>query len=386
MAVVIATAIPVALLLGDDDDETNNNNNNNAGSPADDSQPSLSTSNSPTRTPAQPTVYNDDANNNNNNTPTLSPTTNYSPPVTTARTCNGLANLCDMPVNEILFATMHNANSVAGSVLVFPNHNKDLVTALQAGIRGLNMDIGICDGEVVLVHGLCLAGFSELVPAFTNIVQFLVDNPNEVVIMPIQINDDDDDDDTGGGVVIDLATLYSTLQQDVVVGTTSMADLLYAHPGPETTTTTTTTTTTPWPTLGELIDNNKRILFFRYNSAQNCVNTVCPTGFHDWFAYAVETAFEFDTVADIIDDTTRSCQITRGSAGTRDFFGINMFAQIASEEISAQLNTREVLLQHLETCSALNGNMRPNLLLVDFWDTGDVVETVQEYNAGLSRE
>jgi hypothetical protein len=48
--------------------------------------------------------------------PTLSPTVSFQPVL--PRSCNGLRNLCYMPANEVLFATMHNAGSY-GAVAPF---------------------------------------------------------------------------------------------------------------------------------------------------------------------------------------------------------------------------------------------------------------------------
>ena len=43
---------------------------------------------------------------------------------------------------------------------------------------------------------------------------------------------------------------------------------------------------------------------FFYNGDTLCSSlNDCPTGFHDWFVYAAETAFEFDTVDDIQNST-----------------------------------------------------------------------------------
>jgi hypothetical protein len=54
--------------------------------------------------------------------------------------CNGLANLCDIPANNVVYATLHNANTafVRGS-LILKNHVRGVRQALEAGYRGLNL-------------------------------------------------------------------------------------------------------------------------------------------------------------------------------------------------------------------------------------------------------
>lgn len=59
--------------------------------------------------------------------------------------CNGLLNLCDMPVNEIMYATSHNANSDLATARLDANHLFGILDALKAGVRGLNIDIGKCN-------------------------------------------------------------------------------------------------------------------------------------------------------------------------------------------------------------------------------------------------
>jgi hypothetical protein len=250
----------------------------------------------------------------------------------------------------------------------FQNHNQDIITGLKAGIRGLNMNFGKCliDGiqQLSLVRLSCIGGFSDPLEVLTGIHQFLSDNPNEVILMPSQI-----DDNTGGEVEFD--EIYSVMQRVVNDQGRSMADLLYAH-GDE---------KDPWPTLGELIAQDKRILFFVYGGSEDCEKD-CPDGFHDWYTYAAETESSFTSVSNIKDDTAGACEIAFGDEGTRDFFGINVFIEFPSFESSAEVNTESFLGEHLDTCSSQNG-LDPSLLLVDFWSEGDVLAVVHAHNEAL---
>jgi hypothetical protein len=70
--------------------------------------------------------------------------------------CNGLDTNCDLRANEILYATLHNAMATFEDGFIFgPNHEKKLEGAVEAGYRGVNLDLCNCGGELVFwwVHG-----------------------------------------------------------------------------------------------------------------------------------------------------------------------------------------------------------------------------------------
>jgi len=68
--------------------------------------------------------------------------------------CNGLEGICDLRVDEVLFATLHNAMATFEDGFLFgPNHQSPLEDALEVGYRGLNLDICNCGGEIIFCHG-----------------------------------------------------------------------------------------------------------------------------------------------------------------------------------------------------------------------------------------
>ena len=98
--------------------------------------------------------------------PTVSPTpasTQYQfmqcDPENTGQTdcCNGLEGICDLRVDEVMYATLHNGMATYEDGFVFgPNHKFKLEGALEAGYRGINLDICNCGGELIFCHGECL--------------------------------------------------------------------------------------------------------------------------------------------------------------------------------------------------------------------------------------
>jgi len=125
--------------------------------------------------------------------------------------CNGLTSNCNLPVNEVLFAMVHNAMSSYEDYFIAANNNESLEKALVAGYRGLMLDSCLCDGglrkfmqdgakdlmsQMGLIdesseneqeektlgfcHTYCDAGVRDPSRVFGNIKKFLDVNRNEV--------------------------------------------------------------------------------------------------------------------------------------------------------------------------------------------------------------
>ena len=84
---------------------------------------------------------------------------------------------------------------------------------------------------IQLCNSFCFSGKRDPVRAFSNIADFLIDNPNEVLIVLIKASDQT------------LLRLFDL----VFAESPGLRSLLYAHPG----------VNTEWPLLGELIDLNE---------------------------------------------------------------------------------------------------------------------------------
>ena len=142
--------------------------------------------------------------------------------------CNGHADLCDRPLNEVAFAATHNSMSAASEGWFFAAHGDGIAEQLDHGIRGLLIDVwfgsparngvstellggsrevmverygleaveareriatrlGPTSGrELYLCHGFCELGATPLRDALDDIRRFLVTNPSDVVIVFIQ--------------------------------------------------------------------------------------------------------------------------------------------------------------------------------------------------------
>jgi len=122
----------------------------------------------------------------------------------------------------------------------------------------------------------------------------------------------------------------------------------------------------------------QRMLLFHYNG-NNCGDGLCPPGFHYWFSSAVETPFSFSEPEEI-ENTANSCALDRGRLGAKNFFGVNVFTTLPDPSEAAIVNKKNFLNAHIDACSAINDDLDVNVVIVDFWSVGDVVEVVQERN------
>lgn len=281
--------------------------------------------------------------------------------------CNGLASNCAMGVNDILYAGIHNAQSTAqDGFYIAPNHQFNFVAALDYGYRVLNFDVGVCnEGQYALVHGLCKLGTMDPAEAFTDLQTWLDANPNEVVLMPLEINNDASD-----LADIDLGKLYN-----IMLTVPGFTDRMYSKPAQG-----------EWPTLREMIDADKRIVLFHYNGGGRCDSgeITCPPGFHDWFGFTGESKFDYKAQEEF-DDKATSCEITRGRV-KGPFFALNAFLTIPSRDVSSSLlNTKAFLQDHIQACSDINDGLDVNVVFVDFWSEGNLPEVVQIHNWRLGQ-
>jgi len=150
--------------------------------------------------------------------------------------CNGLNNICVFPVNEILFGALHNAMATAADNFLLPNHNRPVREALEAGFRGINVDVCNCLGEYQLCHGVCGLGQVNPVALIGDITSFLDENPNEVVLLTMELN-------SNAGEEVDLDEFNTTVLSQVE----GFHDFLYSRENRN----------DPWPTLRELIEQDE---------------------------------------------------------------------------------------------------------------------------------
>lgn len=299
--------------------------------------------------------------------------------------CNGDRALCGKRVDEVVFPGAHNSMSSAELGWMFPNQELATVSLLGYGIRALLFDVhyGAPLGDKVrteiqdeavsrakfeqaigkeaidaamrirshlqgeptgprepyLCHGFCELGATRLVPMLEGVRDFLVAHPGEVLVFVIE----------DYVTPADVAAAFHA---------SGLERLVYRGP-----------VTPPWPTLGELVARDERVLVFGEN------DTAGVPWYHPAFETFQETPYKFTAPAEF------SCRPNRGgTAGP--LFQINHWIETLpapKPSNAATVNAHDFLLGRARECQKERGKL-PNVLAVDFARTGDVVGVAAELN------
>lgn len=290
-------------------------------------------------------------------------------------TCNGHVELCDRPINDVVFAATHNSMSIAENGWIWPSHDGNITNQLNAGVRAFLIDSHYWDDQAwieshlhylpldlqvavqdllermelnqedgtYLCHMMCSLGAMDLAETLEEFRLFLETHPNDVVVLIIE----------------DIVTPADTQEAFLDSG---LDELVYTYePG------------TPWPTLREMIESNQRVLVMAEDEGP-------PP---EWYLHAwdntEETPYAFSEVADF-DDESYSCQPNRGKVD-KPFFLLNHWVTRASPSRvdAAIINDYDYLLDRARQCAEERGQL-PNFLAVNFYLNGDVFDVVDELN------
>jgi hypothetical protein len=195
--------------------------------------------------------------------------------------------------------------------------------------------------EVFLCHAFCEVGATKALEALTDVHEFLVQHPEEVLILSIE--DDTDPEDTAALI------RESGLIREVYTGP--------AAP--------------PWPTLKTMIERNQRVLVLIENEPGD------EPWMHRQDAITQETPYRFNTAAQLT--APDSCAANRGGdAGS--LLLVNHWVDTSPaprRSIAREVNTAAVLGERLDRCRRERG-LLPNIVAVDFYRDGDVFPTVEE--------
>lgn len=294
-----------------------------------------------------------------------------------ATCCNGLASSCALRANDAAYAASHNAMSSAEDGFAGPNHLRSLERGLRRGYRALLLDLCDCGSQGLrLCHTLCAAGTRNPEEVLRHVRDFLRSFPREVIVLVFQIGRE-----VTGARPIPVAKL------DLVMKTVpGLTELLYDHDAAN---------VTNWPTLGELVEADQRLLLFHHGSNTCTVQDSCPRGLHYYYEHAVDTPFSFRSVRDLETyggagdaDDVGSCSLSLGRGGDQDFFGVNHFVTRAlpDADVARKVNRRDPLEDRIRACEERHPGLRVNFMAVDFWSLGQLPEVVQDLNRRRAAE
>jgi hypothetical protein len=287
-----------------------------------------------------------------------------------AGSCNGRLELCDRRVNEVAYPTTHNSMSISQYGWLWPTHDGTITDQLEFGIRGFLIDthyfdvsesvrsykpdapeklLNFADAIVARAakqviegtftcHMVCPIGSTPLPDTLAEVRAFLDRNPREVLIFAIE----------------DKISAEDTVK---AFDAADLTKYVYTHtPG------------RPWPTLRQMIEQNKRLIVMAE------VKGPPP----DWYAhvwdYTMETPYSFKAPEEF------SCEPNRGDEG-KDFFLLNHWIERVSPSRldAAVVNRYDVLRNRALRCMQERGKM-PNLIGVNFYLNGDLLQVVDELN------
>lgn len=321
-------------------------------------------------------------------------------PAGPVRACNGYPELCDRTLEDVAFPATHNAMSAAELPGWFtPNQRRGIRRQLDDGIRALLIDthygISRKSGPVLtdlsregkskvlegvreelgpaaaerfqslsarfaqsgeggttgayLCHVVCELGAIPLAEALGWVRDFLETHPDEVLILFIEDK-------------------VSPQDSARVFEDAGLVRYAYAHrPG------------TPLPTLRQMIEADKRLLVM----AEVEDGGPAIPWYHAGFRLTQETPYTFTKPKQLA--RPASCAPNRGGLNAPLFQLNHWIEQIPRSPDTAQrVNSFDFLLRRARDCGERRG-LLANLLAVDFYDRGDVIEVARVLN-GLPRD
>ena len=286
--------------------------------------------------------------------------------------CNGMPNLCDIQVNKVMFGMVHNAMSSTDAGFIFyANHRNDpFNAAFDAGYRAVKLDLCNCEDQLMFCHGGrnvgCGIGSRDPVATLSKLNDWLNKNPHEVVVIYLSLNEAAE----GPISLEDVDSLVQAVPNQ-------FGDKLYNHEVGEV-----------WPSLRELIENNNRIILFYVDGPEG--SETPPRGIHYFYDYGMETESMFENVRNLQDGIKNGCKVVGGSESSRDFLlfnnyvtGNSPFGQfIPSQSSAKKVNSLNVARSLCQACEETH-NAPMNLISVDFWNSGNIPELVQQHNKML---
>ncbi|UJA20634.1 hypothetical protein HJD18_10720 [Thermoleophilia bacterium SCSIO 60948] len=320
--------------------------------------------------------------------------------------CNGSPELCDRTVDEVAFAGTHNSFSAADRPnWFFAQQEKGLPAQLDAGIRtllidthyGVRTDRGVYtvleegstsrekieeplgkqfvdtalrlrdrinpgsvseeEKRLFFCHAFCELGAQPTIEGLKQIRDFLVRNPNEVVLLSVESD-------------VSLEANADAFEKS------GLLDLVWKGPFTE----------GRFPTLREMIERNQRAAVLMWQRGP-----LGEAGFGDYpwmhrqFGVLQETPYEdLTTVASL--KSPDSCAPNEGR-DTNPMFLLNNWVETSpyfKPSNARKVNAYDTLLERARMCEEIRDE-KVNIIAVDFFEQGDVTGVVRTLN-GLPPE
>ena len=301
--------------------------------------------------------------------------------------CNGMDQLCDRRIDEVVFAGTHNSMSAAEEPgWYLAEQVRPIRAQLDDGVRAFLIDVyygyatnrGVRTdpnvGNVVsrlepwfgpealaaarnladaygpipsgaepalyLCHGYCELGATSLDRILSEVSGFMKDHPHEVVMLIFQD-------------YVEPSDVEASFER------TRLIDFVYTlEPGK------------PLPTLRRMIEVDRRLLVL----SENVGSTPAPAWYHNAFALIQDTPFAFRSVSDFV------CDSFRGTDDNPLFLMNHWISRFPpSPKDATTPNSFDVLYERARECQEERQQI-PNVIAVDFYETGDLLAVVDALN------
>ncbi|KAF5497055.1 PI-PLC X domain-containing protein 1 [Colletotrichum siamense] len=280
--------------------------------------------------------------------------------LTDARKCNGHEHLCNRKYSNVTFVGSHNANFVGERIT--HNQNVPITRQLDIGVRFLTIQTHWKDDEIRMCHSKCwLLDVGKLEDFLLEVSRWMKNHPNEVVTLlltnPTSIRGRD------------FAAAFRKAGVDKIAFTPNKKLAVDS-----------------WPTLGQLIDNKKRlVVFMDYPERPTREKWIM-----DWFSYSWETPYgeldnnfphcKRDRPQQHIDESKYMYLINHvwnKKLGT-EFEGESI--KIPTRLAANTTNSMDSISRQVKLCKAKWGKI-PNVILLDFIDVGDAIKAQDHFNS-----
>jgi len=289
---------------------------------------------------------------------------------TRSTACNNSPDLCSKSYGEITHLGAHDSSFVRDSSTGFStsgNQYYNTTVQLSAGVRLVTTQLHNNNGAIHLCHSSCdLLDAGTLESWLSEIKTWLDSNPNEVITV-LLVNSDDFD-------VTDLNNAF--VAADIVK---------YAY------TPSSSSAVATWPTLQELISLGTRMMTFVASLSSNSGAAYLM----DEFTYIFETPFEVTAASNFSCQPNRPSSVENDIAAalasnrlpfmnhfldTSESFGIEIPDASAAGTTNALNGGTGNLGDSAATCKSSYSGRQPTFILVDFFDQGPAIGTVDKLN------
>lgn len=273
-----------------------------------------------------------------------------------APSCMGKVEYCMRTYDNFTFAETHNSFATGDDGVYYPasNHDTGLPAQWNGGIRAFMLDTHHRSNseteadDVVFCHGdhdgiIHPCSYSEVdAYAWLNMLRgFMDDNPSEIVTLLLE-------------------NYVPSNHLDILFNQTGLRNRTYVHAVGE-----------PWPTLGEMVLNNRTLVIF-WDEPDEAEHP----WLHDAWTHSWDTPYGEN------EEEEMSCDIGRGD-GAQPVWHLNNWLSnaigLSDPMRSEEVNDYDKLLQRALSCWEEIGN-RPTFIAVDWWEDGDVVGVVNTMN------